>query len=86
MNRFRYPSIVTVPEDALRIVDALRRLPAGIPPSTHFGKGTSASLFMDLLRSEVLWKVTRQKQFRDLSPASASGAETMFLQTEASKA
>lgn len=86
MNRFRYPSIVTVPEDTIRILEAIRRLPAGIPPSTHFGKGTSASLFMDLLRSDALWSVTRQKQFCDLSPALGSGAETMTPQTRAKEA
>jgi UDP-N-acetylglucosamine 2-epimerase (hydrolysing) len=66
LNRFVYPSIVTVPEDAGRIVDALRRLPKGVPATMHFGKGNSAELFHDHLRSDSLWRVALQKQFRDL--------------------
>jgi UDP-N-acetylglucosamine 2-epimerase (hydrolysing) len=77
MNRFVYPSIVTVPEDTARIVDALRRLPTGVPASTHFGKGNSAELFIECLRSDALWAVTPQKQFRDLAGRRGHGTETV---------
>jgi UDP-N-acetylglucosamine 2-epimerase (hydrolysing) len=86
MNRFCYPSIVTVPEDETRIVDALLRLPEGVPPSTHFGKGNSAGLFIDLLRTEALWRVTRQKQFRDLRVMPVPGPETVSPQTRRAEA
>jgi UDP-N-acetylglucosamine 2-epimerase (hydrolysing) len=66
LNRFSYPSIVSVPEDCVQICDALRRLPAGVRPSMHFGWGNSAKLFGDVLRSDALWAVSRQKQFRDV--------------------
>ena len=77
MNRFVYPSIVSVPEDTARIVEALRRLPTGVPVSRHFGTGNSADLFMGSLRSEALWDVTRQKQFRDLTSRSVGTVDAM---------
>jgi UDP-N-acetylglucosamine 2-epimerase (hydrolysing) len=76
LNRFCYPSIVSVPEDSARICDALRQLPTRVPPSMHFGRGNSAKLFGDVLRSDALWVVSGQKQFRDvmLMPVSEEGA------------
>ena len=32
----------------------------------YFGEGQSDKLFFDLLQSEKLWKVSHQKQFREL--------------------
>jgi UDP-N-acetylglucosamine 2-epimerase (hydrolysing) len=66
LNRYRYPSIVNVPEDAAAIVDALSHLPQAVPPSLHFGTGQSARLFVDCLRDDRVWQTPRQKQFRDL--------------------
>lgn len=80
MNRFVYPSIVTVPEDTARILEALRRLPTGVPASTHFGKGNSADLFIQCLRSDLLWAVTPQKQFRDLAGRREPGTEPVTAQ------
>lgn len=64
LNRFRYETIVDVPEDAERILHALSNLPRG-RPSLHFGTGQSARLFMNHLTGEELWATPCQKQFRD---------------------
>jgi UDP-N-acetylglucosamine 2-epimerase (hydrolysing) len=66
MNRFNYSAIVNVPEDKDGLLQALRNLPKVIPPSTHFGNGNSAELFMARLRNSTTWTTQRQKQFRDL--------------------
>jgi len=66
LNRYRYPSILDVPEDEAAILVALENLPCAVPPSFHFGRGQSARLFVDLLRSPGVWRTERQKQFCDL--------------------
>ena len=66
MNRFDYPSIVHVPEESAKIVQAMRNLPSSVAPSRHFGRGNSAELFMAALREPTLWQTSPQKQFRDL--------------------
>jgi UDP-N-acetylglucosamine 2-epimerase (hydrolysing) len=75
LNRFRYETIVEVPEVAERILDALGNLPKG-RPSLHFGTGQSARLFMEHLKGERLWATPCQKQFRDVElrvPALVAG-------------
>jgi len=64
-NRFVYPSIVNVEEDPDEIVRALEKLPTAVPPSTHFGEGNSAALFMACLRGDAMWAIPQQKLFRD---------------------
>jgi UDP-N-acetylglucosamine 2-epimerase (hydrolysing) len=59
------PSIVNVPEDRQAILHALEHLPPAVP-CMHFGKGNSAALFMEQLRSDALWNTPRQKVFRDI--------------------
>lgn len=66
MNRYRYPSIVDVPEDTAAILHALDHLPKAVPPSLHFGAGQSAELFVTQLRDPALWLTPPQKQFKDL--------------------
>ena len=61
MNRFKYPSILNVPEKREVILDALNNLPTPVTPSLHFGRGESASLFMVHLRNPKLWHTARQK-------------------------
>lgn len=65
-NRFSYPSIINVIDDKKSIIDALNNLPTLVKPSLHFGKGTSAKLFIQQLRDENLWRTPRQKQFKDM--------------------
>ena len=67
MNRFLYPSIVNVADDAAAIARALANLPEAVPPSLHFGKGNSAALFLSHLTTRELWSTPRQKLFRELS-------------------
>ena len=67
-NRFAYQSIVHLPEDADRIVEALAGLPERFAPSGHFGDGESRHRFLAALRQSALWDTPRQKRFRDLSP------------------
>lgn len=69
-NRFDYPSIMHVPEETAKIVQAMRNLPSAVTPSRHFGRGNSAELFMAALREPSLWQTSPQKQFRDLLYAS----------------
>lgn len=65
-NRFSYSSIINVPDDKKHIIDALNNLPPLVKPSLHFGKGTSAKLFIEKLRDDKLWQTPRQKQFMDM--------------------
>ena len=65
-NRFRYDSIIDVPEEKHAILAALNRVGKLTPPSLHFGSGDSAQLFMKALRRKVLWATPRQKQFQTL--------------------
>ena len=69
LNRFSYPSILNVPVEHDRILEALHHLPQSVIPSLHFGKGESAKLFVKKLRSASLWETPRQKYFHDLDPA-----------------
>jgi len=69
-NRFTYPGIVNVAENAALILEALRHLPRHVPSNLHFGTGQSARLFCECLRSPALWETPRQKQFRDLGAPS----------------
>ncbi len=65
-NRFSYDTIVNVPEEPDRITSALANLPPRGPVCTHFGRGDSAALFREAVRSDRLWRTPRQKQFHDL--------------------
>jgi UDP-N-acetylglucosamine 2-epimerase (hydrolysing) len=65
MNRFDAPSIKTIGEDAGEVLYALNHLPHVDTPSTHFGQGNSSKLFLECLMSEELWKIPKQKTFRD---------------------
>ncbi len=66
LNRYRYPSIMNVPEDAAAILEALDHLPRAVPPSFHFGRGDSARRFVTALDTPDVWCTPRQKQFRDI--------------------
>jgi UDP-N-acetylglucosamine 2-epimerase (hydrolysing) len=66
-NRYSYPSIVNVPEDADAIAGALDNLPRAVEPSLHFGNGGSAKLFAAQLMESRLWETPRQKQFVDVT-------------------
>ena len=71
LNRYRYPSIVEVPEDEGAILAALAHLPGAVAPSFHFGRGQSARLFANVLEAPDVWATPRQKQFRDIAAGRA---------------
>ena len=65
LNRFEYESIINVDYNKAAILNALKNLPHSVEPSLHFGKGESAKLFLQELRSKSFWNTSRQKQFMD---------------------
>jgi len=81
MNRFHCDSIINVTEDKEAILTALRNLPVASAPSTHFGEGRSAELFLAELRNPQLWDTPRQKQFRDISSELLSQVIALPLQS-----
>lgn len=80
LNRFNHSSILNVPEDKTAIMNALKNLPISMTPSTHFGKGESAKLFVESLVNPRVWDTAHQKQFKDLR---LPGIKTPGLYSEA---
>jgi UDP-N-acetylglucosamine 2-epimerase (hydrolysing) len=80
LNRFDHSSILNVPEDKTAILNALKNLPISMIPSTHFGKGESAKLFVESLVNPRVWDTAHQKQFKDLR---LTGIETPGLYSKA---
>ncbi len=70
LNRYNYDSIFNVPARKEAILEVLSRLPRSVKPSLHFGKGQSAKLFINQLRTDRFWQTPRQKQFIDVNVAS----------------
>ena len=66
-NRFKYNSILDIPEEKEAVLYGLNNLPKKVKPTLNFGKGNSTELFMKKLKSERFWCTPRQKQFRDLT-------------------
>jgi len=69
-NRFSHVSIFNTAADKDAIVDGMERaLAAGaFPAIEHFGRGDSMARFMEILESNKIWDVSRQKQFVDIPP------------------
>ena len=67
-NRFEYKSIVNIGFDEKAILEniseAIKR--ERFEPTTHYGEGNSAELFMQVLESKALWVKSKQKQFVDI--------------------
>lgn len=74
-NRWRHESIVSTGEGREEILRALEELPPKFSPSLEFGKGNSAELFLQRLQGEEMWKISRQKQFRDLPDWNDGGSK-----------
>jgi UDP-N-acetylglucosamine 2-epimerase (hydrolysing) len=66
-SRFHCSSIIDVPEDSEAIARALANLPKGLAPVHHFGRGNCAEAFMQVLRSQAIWSLPKQKKFNDAS-------------------
>jgi len=65
-NRYTGKTIINVKEDKNMILNELKNLPNHVEPSFHFGKGESATQFIEKLRKTSFWKTSLQKQFNDL--------------------
>ena len=67
-NRSQHPSIINVGYDKYEIYEALQEKRTKNVSIDHenFGNGNSAEAFLDALKSDEVWKVDRQKQFRDI--------------------
>lgn len=63
-GRASLPGIVNVPPNYADIIHALNNLPKG-EPSTAFGRGNAAKLFVHWLKTDELWNTKTQKQFVD---------------------
>ncbi|MGD0617919.1 MAG: UDP-N-acetylglucosamine 2-epimerase [Bryobacteraceae bacterium] len=72
-NRFRYESILDVPDDRLAIGDAIAQACRmdGVRPSRFFGDGHSAPRFLRVLSNPEIWETPRQKQFCDMEAVPA---------------
>lgn len=67
-NRASSPFIHNCKEDAKSILTEISRIePSKSKPEYTFGKGNSAQLFLELLKSDSYWNTSKQKQFKDLS-------------------
>lgn len=65
-NRSRCASIVNVPFDVDRVVEAVERVwGERLPPATDFGTGASATAFLAIIRTPQTWDTRVLKQFRD---------------------
>ncbi|MEO6628523.1 MAG: UDP-N-acetylglucosamine 2-epimerase [Aquihabitans sp.] len=65
-NRFVHPSIEDVPLDVDLILEAVDRAwDTRFSPSVHFGTGTSAASFLDVMHDPTTWDTRVLKQFQD---------------------
>ncbi|HTP85410.1 MAG TPA: UDP-N-acetylglucosamine 2-epimerase [Bryobacteraceae bacterium] len=67
-NRYRYESILDVPDDRTAIREAIERACRieSVRPSRFFGDGHSAPRFLRALSHPAIWRTPRQKQFCDI--------------------
>lgn len=67
-NRAFHGTITHCPYDRGRILKAIEESKPGPAVKTsYFGDGKSSDRFMELIRSEEIWKISRQKQFQELN-------------------
>jgi UDP-N-acetylglucosamine 2-epimerase (hydrolysing) len=64
-GRSKNCGIINVPPNYQDITNALNNLPV-CEPSTEFGRGNAAKLFVHWLKTDELWKTKTQKQFCDV--------------------
>ena len=67
-NRFEYQSIINTPFDVSKILDAVSygMEVKRFPKTNHYGEGDSAERFIKTISSPELWKLSKQKKFKDL--------------------
>lgn len=68
LNRFHYESIINVPFDVEKILEAIKVVleVKSYPKTNFYGDGTSAQQFIDTLRMNAVWDTPKQKVFQDL--------------------
>jgi UDP-N-acetylglucosamine 2-epimerase (hydrolysing) len=64
-GRASLPGIINAPPNYADIIQALNNLPK-CEPSTVFGRGNAAKLFIHWLKTDELWQTKKQKQFVDV--------------------
>jgi UDP-N-acetylglucosamine 2-epimerase (hydrolysing) len=67
LNRLQHSTVINVPEESDAILHALSHLPNRERSLELYGAGNSSQLFLDLLRSEVVWSTPQQKHFCDVT-------------------
>lgn len=67
-DRYNYTSILDTSYDKEEIAETVDKAfkMGRQTPSKHFGTGDSTTLFMDVLKQDSIWKVSPQKQFKEL--------------------
>ena len=67
-NRAIHSDIVNVDYDEKSIGDVLKNIDQHVvnKPTSDFGKGNSAKLFLEMMLTQNLWEINHQKQFREL--------------------
>lgn len=65
-NRYSCDSIFNVSESFIQIQKIFDSLPDHFSPNYKYGKGNSAELFLEVLKSKSLWETNLQKEFVDL--------------------
>ncbi len=66
-NRSKHQNVLHVEYNSAEILDAIYNLPKPNAKPYDFGDGTSASMFLNLLQSDSLWKIEQQKTFQDIN-------------------
>jgi UDP-N-acetylglucosamine 2-epimerase (hydrolysing) len=77
-RRSNQRSIINISPRREELLQALAELPENVEPSGEFGRGDSARLFMEQIRSPKLWETPRQKIFKD-APTTLTRAEASEL-------
>jgi len=65
-NRVQHPSIINIDENEEEILKAINAIPKKIVPSLNFGRGNSAKSFIQTISKKSFWKISNQKQFKDI--------------------
>jgi UDP-N-acetylglucosamine 2-epimerase (hydrolysing) len=65
-NRVQHPSIINIDENEKEILKAINEIPKIFIPSLNFGRGNSAKSFIQTISKKSFWKISNQKQFKDI--------------------
>ena len=65
-NRTQHPSIINIDENEEEILKAINEIPKRFTPSLNFGRGNSAKSFIKTISKKSFWKISNQKQFKDI--------------------